>query len=126
MTGDIHQREARRLLQAAGTLMAEDAMRHLEAAVELAVFGATHLFNDALHRYRVSDEVHDQLHSDMPDHLRERLPAGLDRFYQALVDIEELRTRLVRGGERADGFHVAWFQRALKVVWADWEEKEER
>lgn len=94
-----HRQRASNLIEAVGIMASVDAALHFEAAVELAVHAATHCFNILLHESDVTNENSDQIHSDMPSEIGNKLSSDLKWYFDALVEIEFLRMAYVRGNK---------------------------
>jgi hypothetical protein len=75
-----------------------------EMYVEACMLAGTHLLNALLHRYAVTDEASDLLHSDKPA-LSVSVPPELKPLFDAMKFIEDLRPGYLRGTTAWDPAH---------------------
>jgi hypothetical protein len=75
-----------------------------EIYVEACMLAGTHLLNAVLHRYAITTEDSDLLHSDKPA-LREPVRAELRPLFEAMKFIEDLRPGYLRGTATWDPEH---------------------
>lgn len=75
-----------------------------EVYVEACMLAGTHLLNAVLHRYSITDESSDLLHSDKPA-LSVSVPPDLKPLFAAMRFIEDLRPGYLRGTTVWDPAH---------------------
>lgn len=73
-----------------------DPDQDYEIYVEACMLAGTHLLNALLHKYAVTGERSDLLHSDKPQ-LDAPVPAELRPLFEAMKFIEDLRPGYLRG-----------------------------
>jgi hypothetical protein len=97
-----HVRKAKRIED---TMMCKlDPNADYETYVEACMLAGTHLLNAVLHKYAVTSDRFDLLHSDKPA-LKTPVQEELRHLFEAMKFIEDLRPRYLRGTTAWDPAH---------------------